>query len=102
MIWSFCAWSIADSDGQVSSTFRDSIIQEYLKFILELGWAPSEVYHGPGANGVQGLEVWRDLFAAELRQRFAGDSGTRLGALKSAMKSLDKGKMYISDGYDVA
>lgn len=100
MTWSFCAWSIADSDGQVSPSFRDSIIQQYLKFILELGWAPSEVYHGPGANGVQGLEVWRDLFAAELRRRFAGNSGTRLGTLKSAMKSLDKGKMYVFDGYD--
>jgi len=100
MTWSFCVWSIADSDGQVSPSFRDSIIQEYLKFVLELGWAPSEVYHGPGANGVQGLEVWRDLFAEELRQRFAGDSGKRLDALKSAMESLDRGKMYVFDGYD--
>jgi hypothetical protein len=100
MTWSFCVWSIADSDGQVSPTFRDSIIREYLKFILELGWGPSEVYHGPGATGVQGLEVWRDLFAEELRERFAGDSGKRLDALKSAMESLDQGKMYVFDGYD--
>jgi len=46
MTWSFCVWSFADSDGQVSTIFRDSIIQEYLKFILELGWALNEVYHG--------------------------------------------------------
>jgi hypothetical protein len=100
MTWSFCVWSIADSEGQVSLSFRDSIIREYLKFVLELGWGPSEVYHGPQGNGVLGLEVWRDLFAEELRQRFTGDSGKRLHALQSAMQSLDKGKMYVSHGYD--
>lgn len=99
-MWSYCVWSIADSEKQVSPSFRDDLIREYLKFILELGWAPREVYYGPSGNGVKGLEVWRDLFAEELRQRFAGDSGERLDALKSAMESLDQGKMYVFDGYD--
>src|SRR5258708_25557875 len=33
-MWSYCVWSIADSENQVSPSFRDSIIREYLKFIL--------------------------------------------------------------------
>ncbi|HEY2234334.1 MAG TPA: hypothetical protein VGK01_12750 [Candidatus Angelobacter sp.] len=99
-MWSYCVWSIADSEKQVGPNFRDDLIREYLKFILELGWAPSEVYYGLSGNGIKGLEVWRDLFAEELRQRFAGDSGKRLDALKNAMESLDQGKMYVFDGYD--
>jgi hypothetical protein len=100
LIWSFCVWNIADSKAQVSPGFRDGLIREYLKFILELGWEPSEVYHGPSGNGVQGLETWRDLFAEELRQRFVGDSGKRLDTLRQAMQSLDRGKMYVFNGYD--
>jgi len=97
-IWSFCVWSIADSEKQVSPSFRKSLIRRYLVFVLELGWGPGEVYHGSAGN-VQGLDAWRDLFAEELRERFAGDSGPRLDALKNALKSLDQGKMYVFHGY---
>jgi hypothetical protein len=99
VVWSFCVWSIADSEKQVSPIFRESLIREYLKFVLELGWAPSEVYHGPSGD-VTALEGWRDLFVQELRQRFAGDAGKRLDALQGAMQSLDQGKMYVFDGYE--
>jgi len=98
LIWSFCVWSIADSPEEVSPNFRKSLIREYLKFVLELGWAPSEVFHGLRGNAVQGLDAWRDLFAEELGQRF-GNSGPRLEALQDAMQSLDKGKMYVYHGY---
>ena len=97
-MWSYCVWSLADSEKKVSPSFRDSLIREYLNFVLELGWEPSEVYYGPGGNGVNGLEAWRDLFTDELRQRFVGDSGPRLDALQSAMQSLDSGKMYVFHG----
>jgi hypothetical protein len=71
---SFCVWSIAHSDGQVTRVSATGIIREYLKFILELGWEPSEVYHGPGGNGVQGLDsvagLVRRRTAAAIRGRF--------------------------------
>jgi hypothetical protein len=98
--WSFCAWSIASSQKHVSADFRNSLISEYLKFVLELGWEPSEVYYGTTGHAVQGLDAWRDLFVAQLRQRFAGESGPRLDTLKDAVQSLDQGKMYVCDGYD--
>jgi hypothetical protein len=42
--WSFCIWSIAKSEGQVATDFRNRIIGEHLKFILKLGWEPSEIF----------------------------------------------------------
>lgn len=98
LTWSFCVWNIADSERQVSPSFRESLIREYLNFVLKLGWAPSEVYHGPHGSGVEGLNTWRDLFATELRQRFVGDAGSRLDELRHAMQSLDRGKMYVFNG----
>lgn len=97
MTWSFCVWGIADSYDQVSADFRNEVIAEYLRFVLALRSQPSEIYMG-GVNEVEGITVWRDLFVKELQARFRGDS--RRGALKEAMKSLDKGKGYVLLGYD--
>jgi len=58
-----------------SAKFRDSIIEQYLVFILKLGWQPREICMGPVAANAQELNLWRDLFLKELRTRFmAGDS----------------------------
>jgi len=96
--WSFCVWNISGSKGQVSPDFRKYAIKQYLLFILELGWGPSEV--GAGIeNSTVGLDAWRDLFLRELQHRFAGDpSGKEV--LKEALESLDEGKRYVSDGLD--
>jgi hypothetical protein len=98
--WSFCVWSIADSHDQVSSRFRTDVIEQYLVFILQLGWEPSEIYFGHIGSGVDGLEVWRDLYLSELKKRFAGDKPQRTIELQSAMESLDQGKGYVQKGYD--
>jgi len=96
--WSFCVWNIADSQQQVAREFRGSIIEQYLVFILKLGWQPNEVcFHL--AQGADGLQVWRDLFLKELKERFAGDRPERIDALNSAMESLDQGKRYVFEGY---
>jgi len=69
-----------------------------LVFILKLGWQPNEVcFHL--AQGADGLQVWRDLFLKELKERFAGDRPERIDALNSAMESLDQGKRYVFEGY---
>lgn len=96
--WSFCVWIISKSDNQVSPDFRKYVIEQYLLFILALGWGPSEV--GTGIeNSTVGLDVWRDLFLHELQQRFAGDWNNQ-EVPKEAMESLDQGKRYVYEGLD--
>jgi hypothetical protein len=97
--WSFCIWSIAKSEGQVGPDFRNRIIGEYLKFILKLGWEPSEVHSGPH-GAVEGLDAWRDLFMARLKERFSARDYLRWMPLAESMHSLDQGKGYVSGGYD--
>jgi len=96
--WSFCLWVIADSVGRVSPDFRRDIIKQYLLFILELGWQPSEISFRL-AHVADGLQTWRDLFLGELRARFRGDRVERVNALRGAMGSLDQGKRHVSEGY---
>jgi hypothetical protein len=76
------------------------IMEQYLLFVLELGWEPSEVFFGPLGNGVEGLQIWRDLFLRELQQRFAGSSPREIKALQDAMNSLDQGKRCVLEGYE--
>jgi hypothetical protein len=95
--WSFCVWSIADS-SQVSQNFRNDIIEQYLVFILKLGWEPSEIFLRATSSNVQELKVWRDLFLKELKERFLGRPSRRRAALEEAMESLDWGKGYVSRG----
>lgn len=97
--WSFCIWSIAKSEGQVATDFRNRIIGEHLKFILKLGWEPSEIYFGSRAAD-EGLDSWRDLFVAQLKDRFSARDYLRWMPFSEAMLSLDQGKRYISEGYD--
>lgn len=96
-MWSFCVWSIADSQSQVGTEFRDDIIEQYLVFILKLGWEPTEIHFDLGSN-VSGLNVWRDLFLKQLKARFLMSDSARLTVLKEAMKSLDHGKSYVFKG----
>jgi hypothetical protein len=98
-IWSLCVWNIADSQGQVSLSFRNEIIKRYLLFVLALGWEPSEIYHGSSGHNLEELKVWRDLFLRELQERFAGDSRGR-AVIMEAMESLDQGKRFVFEGYD--
>lgn len=95
--WSFCIWSIADSKCQVAPQFRAGIIEEYLLFILKLGWEPSEICFG--VADVEGLAVWRDLFVSELRLRFSGRDFLRWMPLQEVMSSLDQGKRYVAEGH---
>jgi hypothetical protein len=82
----------------VSPKFRTAIIKEYLLFILQLGWRPSEICFRTGA--VQGLDVWRNLFSSRLRSIFAGRDYLHWMPLQEAMSSLDMGKGYVAEGYD--
>ena len=97
-IWSSCVWSIADLPTGVSDRFRNEAIENYVVFILQLGWAPSEIYYGP-VDTTKGLEAWRDMFLNELNHSFAGFAD-RQWALRGAVRSLDRGKGYVMDGYD--
>jgi hypothetical protein len=97
--WSFCVWSIADSEQQVASEFRRYAIKQYLVFILQLGWEPSEVYFGPAAGNVEELDIWRDLFLSQLQNRFVGANQIQRAALQDAFESLDRGKRYVYEGY---
>jgi len=97
--WSLCVWFIVDSTAQVSPEFRNAIIREYLLFVLALKGEPSEIYAGPTKVGANRLVPWLDLFLAELRKRLAGDPH-REEAIRGAFGSLDRGKMFVFEGYD--
>jgi hypothetical protein len=99
--WSLCVWGIGGSGSQnrVGAEFRDRVIEQYLLFVLELGWQPSELFPGGVGGNVEGLDVWRDLFMSELQARFAGGGHTERKALKEAFESLDRGKGYVSKGW---
>jgi hypothetical protein len=97
-IWSLCAWSIADPATGVSDRFRNEAIKDYVVFILQLGWAPSEIYYG-NVDTINGLEAWRDMFLKELKDFFAGFADERR-VLGDVVQSLDQGKRYVFDGHD--
>jgi hypothetical protein len=98
-IWSSCVWSIADPPTGVSEKFRNDAIEDYLVFILQLGWAPTEIYHDGRWDTIKGLDAWRDMFLKEVKRIFSGFAD-RQWILKGAAKSLDQGKRYVTDGYD--
>jgi hypothetical protein len=99
LTWSFCVWNMSAPEDQVSEEFRNHVIEQYLVFMLALGWEPGEIYSGSAGNDVQGLDVWRELFLVALQKRFAGDR-VRREVLKDAIGSLDLGKRYVYEGYD--
>ncbi len=66
--------------------------------LLQLGWAPSELYYGH-VDTIKGLDAWRDMFLKELKRFFAGFDD-RQRVLRAAVESLDQGKRYVMDGYD--
>ena len=102
--WSFCIWKIARSEGQVSPGLRDQIIREYLLFLLALNGKPSEIYaHSFEENfeeNIEGLQLWRDLFLKELKERAWPLASIERASLESALESLDTGKHFVSEGYD--
>jgi hypothetical protein len=98
--WSLCVWRIAASQDQVGPQFRSEVIREYMLFVLALGWQPSEIYLGPGAEDVEGLDVWRDLFLSELQARFVVGNSADRAVLRDAFESLDRGKRHVYEGYD--
>ena len=95
--WSFCIWSIADSEGQVGPEFRNHVIKRYLLFMLALDQEPSEISFSPEGWDMGDLRVWRDLFLHELKARFVGDA-EKGETLKEAFESLDHGKSFVSEG----
>ncbi len=97
--WSFSVWRMAGLQGKVAPEFLQRVIRQYLVFVLQLGWEPSEIYLGPVGANIKELEAWRDLFLKELKMRFFHDH-KEMAALEAALESLDKGKSYVSKGYE--
>jgi hypothetical protein len=80
----------------VSVDFRNSIIVEYLAFMLALGWEPNEIIRGASVRAKE-LHAWSDLFVNELKRRFLGDS-LRKRSLREAFDTLDRGKRFVFEG----
>jgi hypothetical protein len=98
--WSFCISSIAESQKRVSPEFCTNVIEQYLLFVLALGWEPGEIYVGSMGRDVEGLDAWRDLFANELKRCFVSGKPQEQRAIRHAFDSLDMGKKFVFDGYD--
>jgi hypothetical protein len=91
-IWSSCLGSIADPTTEVSDKFRKGAIENYVVFILQLGWAPSEIYYGH-VDTIKGLEHG-DIFLKELNHSFAGfvtDKGTQGGTVARSRQGICNG-----------
>lgn len=97
--WSSCTSSVADSEKQVSSEFRNEIIKQYLLFVLALKSEPAEIYIGPTPT-VDGLDPWCDLFLKELRSEFVSCNCRKREAIRDAFESLDQGKYFVSREYE--
>jgi hypothetical protein len=98
--WSSCIENVAGSESQVSAGFRRYAIQQYLLFVLALGWEPSEVCLGWSSADSARLEIWRDFFASELKKRFGGARHAQDEALRDAVEGLDQGRRSVFEGYD--
>jgi hypothetical protein len=98
-VWSSCILCIADSQNQVSKEYRNYVIEQYLLFVLALGWEPGEIYRGSARKDVKGLDAWRDFFLSELRKRFASGNPREKQAIRDAFGSLDRGKYFVSEGH---
>jgi hypothetical protein len=90
---------IALSHENVSKLFKNKIIADYLCFVLKLGFGPNEIYNAQLPSEINGLDVWRDLFKDQLKERFEGEFASagkyNLGFL---LRELDAGKGYVSNG----
>lgn len=93
--WSACVWCIAKSKNNVSDRFRGEIIEEYLNFILKLGFAPQEIFF-QNHNGVS-FDKWRDVFVGQLKERFAVIKDGK-DCLLNVVSKLDRGKIYVQNG----
>lgn len=95
--WSACVWCIAKSKNNVSDRFRDEIIEDYLNFILQLGFAPQEIFF-QDIKGVS-FDEWRDIFVEQIKERFASVNNDK-SCLLNVINKLDSGKIYVQNGKD--
>ncbi len=98
-IWSFCIWEITRNKGNVSEQFRNSIIKQYLSFILQVGFEQSKVLSPIGTN--IDLDEWRDLYANQLRKQLAFNSQDEAKiVLNKVVDNLDIAEQYVQQGRD--
>ena len=98
LTWSSCTAEIVRSNGKVSPQFRDAIVRRYLEFVLALGWQPSEIFHAPINDPIEGLLDWRDRYVEQLAQSLRSVARYDAEALRHILGSLDQGKVFIRDG----
>lgn len=96
MSWSFCIWDITRSHDNVSESFRNCIIENYLNFVLQVGFGPSEIL-GPQASQIS-LNDWRNIYVNQIKERFRGERANVTDILKNVIGGLDSGKQYVQQG----
>jgi hypothetical protein len=66
-------------------------------FILQLGWAPQDIYHQNPPGTIAGLQEWLDLITNNVRERFGGRQKEK-EILTTITSKLDTGKQYVQKG----
>ncbi|MBU0459927.1 MAG: hypothetical protein KJ771_03900 [Nanoarchaeota archaeon] len=98
-IWSFCISMIAQSRGNVGEQFRNTIIEGYLNFILQVAFGASEILGHIGIGSDINLSEWKELYIGQLRKRlYNGDDVSTV--LLGIIDNLDIGKQYVRRGRD--
>ena len=87
--WSFCAWNLCYHRSTSGEEFRKNLVRTYLESTVMLGWQVERAFNSVPNRPVGGINVWRDLLADELSQRFFPTAAKR--ELRAAHQDVDNG-----------
>ena len=96
--WFLSIWELMERTDGINPAHLDSIVERYFRFMFALGWQPSEVLAAPGQSAPN-LNAWRDLLCSQIKDSTIIKSG-HFTALHRVFGHLDRGKPFISDGYE--
>jgi hypothetical protein len=97
--WCLSVWELMREAKRLDPNLLDRIVERYFRFMFALGWETTEILYTVG-QGVPSLNAWRDLLLGDLADCFKSPKQEHFTVLHRVFNSLDRGKPFISDGYD--
>jgi hypothetical protein len=97
--WCLTVWELMSQPSRLDPRLVDRIVERYFRFMFALGWETTEILYTAG-QAVPTLDEWRDVLVEELNNCMRGPFQDQLSVLSRVFKDLDRGKTFISEGYD--